>query len=128
MIDYCVGCWCEDTCDKLCDEAEEYTAQDHVHQSTHLVYVGSGAKLDYLANDSDLTLADMQTDVRLGIQEWHYVKQAKLTEQQMQTVWLYYWEKLTMKQIGVKLEISEPTVHKHIRYAKKKLIKMLKPE
>ena len=127
MIDYCVGCWCEDTCNKLCDETEEYTAQDHVHQSTYIVYVGSGAKLDYLANDSALTLAEMQTDVRLGIQEWHYVKNCGLTEQQMQVTWLYYWEKMTQVEIAKKLGISQPAVSYHLEYAKKKLIKLLKP-
>lgn len=126
MIDYCVGCWCEDTCDKLCKEAEAYTAQDHVHQDTRLVYVGSGAKLDYLANDSTLDLAEMQTDVRLGIQEWHYVKNCGLTEQQMQVTWLYYWERLTQTEIGKKLGITQQTVQQHLEYAKKKLIKMLK--
>lgn len=127
MIDYCVGCWCEDTCDELCPECEEYTAQDHVHQDTRLVYVGSGAKLDYLANDATLSLEEMQNDVRLGMQEWHYVKEAKLTDQQMQVVWLYYWEKLTQVEIGKKLGIAQKNVHKHLVYAKKKLIKMLKP-
>jgi len=126
MIDYCVGCWDEDTCEELCDECEEYTSQDHVHQDTRLVYVGSGNKLDYLANDSTLDLAEMQTDVRLGIQEWHYVKQAKLTDQQTQVMWLYHWEKMTMPQIGKKLGITKQTVHQHLDYAKKKLIKLLK--
>lgn len=126
MIDYCEGCRDVETCEELCDEAEAYTAQDHVHQDTRLVYVGSGAKLDYLANSSTLDLAEMQTDVRLGIQEWHYVKNCGLTEQQMQVTWLYYWEKLTQTEIGKKLGISQRAVSYHIEYAKKKLIKMLK--
>ena len=127
MIDYCVGCWCEDTCDELCPEAEKYTAQDHVHQDTRLVYVGSGNKLDYLANSSTLDLSEMQTDIRLGMTEWHYVKQAKLTDQQMQVTWLYHWEKLTQVEIGKKLGITQQTVQQHLEYAKKKLIKLLKP-
>ena len=125
MIDYCLGCCTSESCEELCEEAEKWAAQDHVHQSTHLVYVGGGAKLDYLALDSTLNLAEMQTDVRLGIYEWHYVKKCGLTEQQMQVTWLYYWEKLTQEEIGIKLGISQQAVAKHVKYAKKKLIKIL---
>ena len=126
MIDYCLDCWKQRDCELLCKEAEEYAAQDHVHQDTRLVYVGSGAKLDYLAFESALDLSEMQNDIRLGIQEWHYVKQAKLTDQQMQVMWLYYWEKMTQVQIGRKLGITQQTVQQHLEYAKKKLIKLLK--
>jgi len=130
MKDFCLKCdfYKEKTCKSLCVDAEAWVSQDHIHQDTRLVYVGSGAKLDYLANDSTLDLAEMQTDVRLGIQEWHYVKTAGLTEQQMQVTWLYYWEKLTQTEIGKKLGIAQKNVHKHLVYAKKKLTKMLKSD
>jgi DNA-directed RNA polymerase sigma subunit (sigma70/sigma32) len=123
-----MGCWCEDTCDKLCDECEEYTDQDYVGRDPqHIAYVSPNS-LGYLAESQTLDLAEMQTDVRLGMTEWHYVKKAKLTDQQMQVVWLYYWEKMTQTQIGKKLGVTQQTVHQHLEYAKKKLIKLLKPE
>ncbi len=130
MIDLCTNCTDPgpDECETLCSQAEEWAEQDQIElDPQYLAYV-TPAALEYIAHKQTLTHAEMQTDVRLGIQEWHYVKQAKLTDQQMQVTWLYYWEKLTMKEIAKKLSISEPTVHQHLEYAKKKLIKLLKPE
>ena len=128
MIDYCLDCLAHDTCEFLCKEAEVYAAQDHVRQNNRLVYTGNEPKLDYLAQLSTLSLAEMQTDVQLGIQEWHYVKKAGLTDQQMQCMWLYFWDKLIQVEIGEKLGITQQTVQQHLEYGKKKLIKMLKSE
>ena len=131
MIDLCTNCphdKIRETCYEICEEAEAWAEQDQVEiDPQHLTYV-SPAALEYIAHKQTLTHAEMQTDVRLGMIEWHYVKTAKLTEQQMQVVWLYYWEKLTMREIGKKLGIGHPRVHKHLTLAKKKLIKILKSE
>lgn len=126
MIDLCTECSDRNYCSKLCLAAELWTSQDHVHQSKLLLYISSGDTLDYLDFWANLNLAEMQTDVRLGIQEWHYVKNCGLTDQQMQCVWLYFWEKYTMKKIGTILSISRRAVGYHIKYAKKKLVKVLK--
>ncbi len=125
MMDLCTKCDDRDDCEKLCLPAELWAGQDHVHQDTNLVYISSEKTLEYLDFWANLNLAEMQTDVTLGIQEWHYVKNCGLTDQQMQCVWLYYWEKFTQKKVAKILSISEPTVHKHLKYAKKKLVKVV---
>ena len=129
MIDCCTNCpnnKTRETCTELCAEAETWADQDYFEENPKVVTYATERTLEKLQTLWSLDLAEMQTDVRLGIQEWHYVKNCGLTDQQMQAMWLYYWEKLTQAEIAVKLSISEPTVNKHLRYAKKKLIKMLK--
>ncbi len=126
MIDLCTECNDRSKdCTKLCKAAELWASQDHIHQDTNLIYISNQTTLDYLDFWANLNLAEMQTDVTLGIQEWHYVKKCRLTDQQMQCVWLYYWEKYTQKKVAKILGISEPTVHKHLKYAKKKLVKIV---
>lgn len=128
MIDLCLECPHDkdrETCEKLCPEAEEWAAQDHVKQDGHhLVYVAPKT-LDYLADKQTLTHEEMVDDSKLGIKEWHYVKKCGLTDQQMQCMWLYYWEEHTQVEIAELLDISQPTVNQHLEYGRKKLKKLL---
>lgn len=127
MKDLCTGCDDRDACVKLCKEAEEWASQDKVEKHWRMRYVGSLDRLDWLANHvSTLTLQEMQNEVELNLEDWKALKDCKLTKQQMQCMYLYYWEEDTQKEIGEKLGIKQQVVSQHIEYAKKKLTKMLK--
>lgn len=129
MIDLCTKCKDpgRDKCMELCAEAEAWASQDEVLEDPqHIAYVGRGAKLDYLALESTLTFAEMQSDTELSIEDWHFCRGANLTEQQMQCMWLYYWDKRTQSYIANELEISQQMVAKHLKYSRKKVLKMIK--
>ena len=128
MKDLCTDCVDRDICEELCDKALEWADQDHVEKHWRISYVENLDRLDWLANHvSTLSLQEMQNEVELNLEDWKFVSsECKLTEQQSQCMYLYYWEKLTQTEIGKKLGISQPAVVKHIKYAKKKLTKMLK--
>jgi RNA polymerase sigma factor (sigma-70 family) len=132
MKDLCTGCNKRDNCVELCQNAEDWANQDYIEKHWRLTYIGSLDRLDWLANSEHifpLSLKEMQTEDELNLQDWKFVEEeCNLTEQQMQCLYLYYWEKHTQKEIGEKLGIARVTVTKHIKYAKKKLTKMLKSE
>ncbi|MFX1512614.1 MAG: sigma factor-like helix-turn-helix DNA-binding protein [Promethearchaeota archaeon] len=128
MIGYCNECPDRDMCEDLCEAALAWADQDQFEEDPNKIVYASPRSLAYLQDEFPLKYNEMIGDIDLGIQEWHYVKKCGLTEQQMQCMWLYYWEKLTLVEIGEKLGITKQTVHQHLVYAKKKLVKMLKNE
>lgn len=130
MKDLCTGCDKREDCIELCQNAEDWASQDHVVKHWRLRYVESLDRLDWLAcHVSTLSLKEMQNQVDLNLEDWKFVeKECNLTKQQMQCMYLYYWEQLTLKEIGKELDIHFTTVAQHLKYAKKKLDKMLKSE
>ncbi len=132
MKDLCTNCVDRDICEELCDRANDYAEQDHIDKHWRISYVENLDRLDWLANHvSTLSLAEMQNEVELNLEDWKFVEEDcefPLTEQQSQCLYLYFWMKWTQKKIGKELGITRQAVTKHIKYAKKKLIKMLKSE
>jgi len=91
-----------------------------------LLYVDEGV-LDWLSvHKSNMSMADIGTDPRLGYKEFKVIAACGLTLKQIHVVLLSYFCGKTERDIGEIMRIDRSTVNEHLLYAKKKMFKKLK--
>ena len=123
MKDYCLKCTDpgRENCTKLCERVLWYADQDQVSGFSMTEFREHEWQLDKDAMESSLTWAEMIDDSVLGIEEWHLISGAGLTDQQTQCIWLYFWDDRTLEEIAERLGLNHKTVHEHIAYGKRKI-------
>jgi hypothetical protein len=73
MKDFCLKCEFRNECTELCADVLEYAEQDKVEKDFDTDCIGDLWKLEELADKSSLSLAEMQDDRKLTLEEWKMV-------------------------------------------------------
>ena len=90
-----------------------------------LLYVDEDA-IEWLnVNKSVMSMADMETDPRLGYKEFKVIADCGLTLKQIHVVLLFYFCGIKQPEIARIIRTSRPTVTIHLKRAKKKIRKKL---
>ena len=91
-----------------------------------LLYVDEGA-LEWLnIHKSAMSMAEMETDPRIGYAEFKVLTDCNLTLKQFHVILLFYFCGMKQTEIARITMTSQPTVAEHLQYAKKKILKKLK--
>jgi len=108
----------------LCPKAEAYVNQDVVKKNPKEILLGDAIKEQPISSglgESHTIYGKMPKVLPVGVLT--LVDTYSLTERQREIFNLYHKQGLTLRQIGLKLNISFQTVHRQLRAAKKKLKK-----
>ena len=128
---------CEDraACKALCDEAEQYVNQDHrtfpgvVYLRDQTVQHPGPVEIyrDESGDFHETGWSDMTgQSPALTAPDWRWlVDNVKLTLSQYAAVNLYFWRRLTLREVAGLLGINSTTAKKHVDKAKLKIIEHL---
>ena len=90
-----------------------------------LLYVDEDA-IEWLnVNKSVMSMADMETDPRLGYKEFKVIADCGLTLKQIHVVLLFYFCGMKQREIARITRTSQPTITVHLKRANKKILKKL---
>ena len=90
-----------------------------------MIYVDEAA-LDWLNfHKSPMSMAEMETNNRLGYAEFKVLADCGLTLKQFHVILLYYLCGMKQREIARITRTSRPTVTIHLKRAKKKILKKL---
>ena len=92
MLDFCLECDFYEDCEELCQVAEKYGDQDKILEDPHHIAYVTPNTLQYLAEKSTLSHAEMVQDEPFTEETWKVIQRLNLPKQQMQVFRLYYWE------------------------------------
>jgi predicted DNA-binding protein YlxM (UPF0122 family) len=120
----CAECERRDTCKTLCDKAEEYVNQDH---TTFINPIFLRDPTDKEPPTTDVTWAEMQGEApELGNVEWELATEgAGLTDKQELSLYMYYWEGATLKEIAEYMGVNVTSIFKKLDRAKRRVKKKL---
>ena len=100
-------------CKQLCEDAQKYASQDHVEGSETLLFFDP-TDLDYLSHTLSYPECLLS---ELDKSEHRILRKHGLTKRQRECADLFFFKKMTHRQIADKLGISHPMVTKHIQKA-----------
>ena len=90
-----------------------------------LLYVDEDA-IEWLnVNKSVMSMADMETDPRLGYKEFKVIADCGLTFKQIHVVLLFYFCGMKQREIARIMRIDRANVSQYLTWAKKKIYKKL---
>lgn len=120
----CNTCDRRDTCTELCEAAERYVDQDH---TTFPAPVFLRDQTVQHPGPLDLTWPEMQGEApELGAAEWAIVESIQwITARQKECIRLYYWERLSLRDIAAMLDINPVTVMRLVKKAQASLRRYL---